>query len=282
MRKLLYTAIALLTFGLPASASAFQAPALQGRVNDYANLLTPDQRAALEGKLKAFESKTSAQIAVLTTTSMQGLSIDEYAVKTFAEWKLGQKGVDNGLLIVYSTDGDHYRIEVGYGLEGAIPDGKAGEILRRDLRGHADPKKGTRDFNAAFNAATDAVSAIIASEYAKDPSGASLRKKDYTPLIVVMVIGLIVTVFLSFVHFAVGGVGGGAIGAVVGLVGALNPAAMLLCIFIGVIVGLFARPLIIAIGESDIGTGGGGGFLDSVGDAFSGGGGGSGGGGASD
>jgi uncharacterized protein len=277
MIGLLKASFVLLTVGLPSSAAAFQAPALKGQVNDYANLLTPDQRNALESKLKAFESKTSAQVVVLTTTSMQGLSIDEYAVKTFAEWKLGQKGVDNGLLIVYSTDGDHYRIEVGYGLEGAIPDGKAGEILRRDLRGHADPKKGTRDFNAAFNAATDAVTAIIAAEYAKDPSGKSLKRKDIGPIILALVIGLVMTVVMSIIHPIVGGIGGGASGMLIAVLGAFSPGGLVL---IGIIVGLLIKPILESAGNSDFG--GFGGFSDSGSGSFSGGGGGSGGGGASD
>ena len=96
--------LALVFLGAMAGSSyAFDVPVLRGRVNDYANLLTPDQRATLEATLRGLEEKTSAQVAILTVTSLQGLDVGGFSMKVVEAWKLGQKGKDNGLLIMYST-----------------------------------------------------------------------------------------------------------------------------------------------------------------------------------
>ena len=125
-RFLLLSAI-LLTASIVAGADI---PYLTGRVTDNAQILSPETSRSLTDSLKAHESRTGNQIAVLTIPTLNGESIEEYAVEVFKEWKLGQKGKDNGILIVVVPNDRRMRIEVGYGLEGTITDLMAGQIIR--------------------------------------------------------------------------------------------------------------------------------------------------------
>jgi uncharacterized protein len=113
-----------------AIARADDIPFLSGRVVDDANILSQGERDRLTAMLKAHEQETTNQIVVLTVPSLGDDSVEEYAVKVFEKWKLGQKGKDNGILVVVAPQEHKMRIEVGYGLEGTITDGTAGEIIR--------------------------------------------------------------------------------------------------------------------------------------------------------
>jgi len=103
-------------------------PKPSGRVNDFAELLDAPSRAALEQRLQDVETRTSSEIAVATVKSLEGMSIEEYANRLFKEWGVGQEKTDNGVLILVAPNEREMRIEVGYGLEGVLPDGLAGEI----------------------------------------------------------------------------------------------------------------------------------------------------------
>ena len=113
-----------------ALAFAANIPFLTGRVVDDANILGDEAQARLTATLKTHEDATTNQIVVLTVTTIGGQSIEEYAVKVFEGWKLGNKDKDNGILVVVVPEDRKMRIEVGYGLEGVLPDGAAGEIIR--------------------------------------------------------------------------------------------------------------------------------------------------------
>src|SRR5688572_9294161 len=112
-------------------AFAADIPFLTGRVVDDANIIGDEAQARLTATLKTHEDATTNQIVVLTVTTIAGQSIEEYAVKVFETWKLGNKEKDNGILVVVVPQDGKMRIEVGYGLEGVLPDGAAGEIIRR-------------------------------------------------------------------------------------------------------------------------------------------------------
>ncbi|MBN1541840.1 TPM domain-containing protein [candidate division KSB1 bacterium] len=105
-------------------------PYLTGRVNDTAQILSPEVIQSLSQSLKEHENRTGNQIAVLTIPTLGDENIEDYAVKVFEEWKLGQKGKDNGILIVVAPNDRRLRIEVGYGLEGTLTDATAGRIIR--------------------------------------------------------------------------------------------------------------------------------------------------------
>jgi uncharacterized protein len=111
-------------------AAAQEVPYLTGRVVDEAHILSQDAQTRLTAALKAHEDATSNQIVVLTVPTTGDDSIESYSNTVFHTWKLGQKGKDNGVLVVVATRDHKMRIEVGYGLEGTLPDGAAGEIIR--------------------------------------------------------------------------------------------------------------------------------------------------------
>lgn len=190
--KTFCVAMALIGY-VTTAALSFEVPELQGhRVNDYAGLMTPADREDLANTLRALEEKTTAQVAILTVKDLQGEDMKSFKHTVFTTWKLGQKNKDNGLLIVYSVD-DHYGIEVGYGLEGAIPDSVAGDIIRHKLRAKADPKKGLRDFHGAFADAVATISErILAESEVKATTG------DRPPLwaVFLIVVGVIVVVII--------------------------------------------------------------------------------------
>jgi uncharacterized protein len=129
-------------------------PYLTGRVNDNAGILSKETAQILTDSLKAHEDRTGNQVVVLTIPSLDGDNIEDYANKVFNEWKLGQKGKDNGILIVVVPDDRRMRIEVGYGLEGTMPDLLASRIIQEI----ATPRFREGDYNGGI---TDCVNSVI-------------------------------------------------------------------------------------------------------------------------
>jgi len=115
---------------LAGAAWAVDVPMLSGRVVDNAELLSPTVRNALAAKLKAHEDATGNQIVVLTVATLDGDSVEPYAVRVFEAWKLGKKGKDNGVLLLAVPKERKLRIEVGYGLEGVLTDAVTSRIIR--------------------------------------------------------------------------------------------------------------------------------------------------------
>lgn len=112
-----------------ASLSALELPRLGGRVNDSAGMLSAQTRAELETSLADLEATDSTQIVVLTIPSLEGEVLEEYSLRVVEAWKIGQKGLDNGALLLIARDERKLRIEVGYGLEGSLTDLVAGRII---------------------------------------------------------------------------------------------------------------------------------------------------------
>ncbi len=111
-------------------ATAFIVPTTpDGYVNDYANVLTPSTKAELEKQLQLFVASTTNEIAVVTVPSLDGDTIERYALKLFESWKIGKAKQDNGILLLVAVNDRKLRIEVGYGLEGALPDILAKNII---------------------------------------------------------------------------------------------------------------------------------------------------------
>ena len=129
-RALVAAATILAVLAGPVAAAI---PRPSGYVNDFASVLTEDDRAYLVRFLGDLERDTNAEVVVVTVTSLEGLSIEEYANRLFADWGIGKRAQDNGVLLLVAPAERRVRIEVGYGLEGNLPDGLAGEIIRTDI-----------------------------------------------------------------------------------------------------------------------------------------------------
>jgi uncharacterized protein len=129
MRRLI-AIVAILIACTAQSAFAYSSPgAPQGYVNDFAKVLKPETKSALEKDLASFEKTTSNEVTVAIIPDMGGDYIENYAVKLFEEWKIGKKEKDNGILLLLSMKEHAMRIEVGYGLEGSLVDSNAQSIL---------------------------------------------------------------------------------------------------------------------------------------------------------
>ena len=113
------------------SAQARQTlPKPAGRITDLANVIDAGTESELDRRLDELEQKTSHEVAVATVTSLGGTTVEDYAERLFKEWGVGQAQQDNGVLVLVAPNEREMRIEVGYGLEGILPDGLAGEIIR--------------------------------------------------------------------------------------------------------------------------------------------------------
>jgi uncharacterized protein len=137
-------------------------PELWGaRVHDDAHVLKHETVEALEAQLKAYEDSTSNQIAILTITSLDGESIEEYSLRVAEKWKLGQKDKDNGVLLLIAVDDHKMRIEVGHGLEGVLTDALSNRIIRNEMA----PAFRRADFDDGVSAAITAITKAIGGEY---------------------------------------------------------------------------------------------------------------------
>ena len=126
--------VVVFTLVLPLAALAYASPGRpSGYVNDFAGLLTPAERQTLEQKLQSFEQQSGNQIAVVTISALGDDTIENYAVALFKEWGIGSKQHDNGILLLVARDDREVRIEVGYGLEGALPDALSHTIIQTIL-----------------------------------------------------------------------------------------------------------------------------------------------------
>lgn len=130
LMRWLRVVVILLLGTLVSPAHALEVPPLQGRVNDLADVIPAPAEQAMSQRLQAFEQKTGFQYAVLTVPSLEGDPIEDFGIRVVEAWKLGREGKDDGLLVLVAVADKRMRIEVGYGLEGAIPDALAGRIVR--------------------------------------------------------------------------------------------------------------------------------------------------------
>jgi uncharacterized protein len=125
------TALALAL--LASTAGAVEVPALRSRVMDRAELLPPDREQLLEGRLGRFEQEKGTQVVVHTTPSLEGLDIETYSMRVAEAWKIGRGRIDDGVILTVAPNERQVRIEVGYGLEGAIPDALTSRIIQEQI-----------------------------------------------------------------------------------------------------------------------------------------------------
>jgi uncharacterized protein len=267
------------------SANALDVPPLRGYVNDYANMMSGQTRAKLEGELKAFERSDSTQLVVLTIPSLQGEALEEFSIKVAEAWKIGQKGKDNGIIFLVANQERKIRIEVGRGLEGRLTDLTAGRIIDLAIK----PRFKRGDYDGGFTAGIHALVDAARGEFKAEEKRAPAKRKQGSPLPAMLIFSAITLLALGRFSRILGGAAG-AVGLPVIAYFALGSSiitAILLGI-LGLLLGVFLPAFFsgrhgggfIYTGGS-WGSGGDSGGGDFGGGGFSGGGGDFGGGGAS-
>jgi len=255
-----------------AADSQVAIPSLTARVTDQTGTFTSAQKAALEQTLQDFEAKKGSQIAVLIISSTAPETIEQYSMRVVEQWKLGRKRVDDGALLIVAKDDRALRIEVGYGLEGALNDA----VCKRIITEIVTPRFQQGDFYGGISAGVNRMMSVIEGEPLPEPAqGTPASDRDlshFVPVLFILTLigGSILRVILG--RFA----GAIAAGGVTALVAWMFIGTIAVTILAGVLAFLFT---LLDGGRYGVGSGRYGGF--GGGGGFSGGGGGFGGGGAS-
>ena len=274
-RALLFAVVFFSSFGIGAQIAV---PPLTGHVIDLTGTLSVEQKAALEQTLTAFEASKGSQLAVLMIPSTAPEAIEQYALRVAEQWKLGRKKVDDGVILVVAKEDRALRIEVGYGLEGALNDATSKRIISETIL----PRFKQQDFYGGIGAGVGQIIRVIEGEPLPSPARASAGSfgdiEQYAPVVFILAL-------------VVGGVLRAALGRVAGALATGTAVALLAWFIVGVLsvaalAGVMALVVTLlggGMGRHGLGGyyGGGGGRGPLGGGGFSGGGGGFGGGGAS-
>lgn len=159
-------------------------PVFRERITDLSSTLSSSDKNALEGKLADFERATSNQIAVLIIPSLGGESIEDYSMHVAEKNKLGKKGRDNGILMVIAKDDHKMRIEVGYGLEGALPDAICTQIIRKIV----GPQFKQGNYAGGISDGVDAMMAATKGEFKGDEEHGGKRRNTGLGTIIIFLI----------------------------------------------------------------------------------------------
>ncbi|HEY7758437.1 MAG TPA: YgcG family protein [Burkholderiales bacterium] len=189
--------LALLLGLAPALAQDVPVPPLRARVTDLTATLSAEQTAQLERKLTDFEARKGSQIAVLIVPTTRPESIEQYSIRVAEAWKLGRKGVDDGALLLVAKDDRELRIEVGYGLEGALTDLVSNRIVEDIIV----PRFRQGDFHGGIEAGVDAMIKVVDGEPlpAPAPRGRTWVRGVGGNLETVLIVGFVLV-------FVIGGV----------------------------------------------------------------------------
>lgn len=170
-------------------------------VSDLAGFMSTQEQAALEQKLVAYSDSTSNEIAIVTVQSIGQYDIADYTVQLYNKWKIGGKKNNNGLLILAAKDERKIWITTGYGLEGALPDGLIGQIIRDEM----EPNFKHGDFYAGFEAGTNALMDAARGEYTAEPKE---KPEKGGGIGTALIIFIIILIFLAASRGGGGGGGG--------------------------------------------------------------------------
>lgn len=273
MMRLLFMLCLVLLGGTPAAAEV-AVPPLAERVTDLTATLSPAAKAGIEARLADLERRKGSQLAVLVVPTTGEETIEQYGIRVAEAWQLGRKGVDDGLLLLVAKDDRTVRIEVGYGLEGVIPDAVAKRVIEEVIV----PRFKAGEFEAGIGAGVDSLIKLVDGELLPEPQKAASGSLSGT---------LFDSLFPAAILFIV--VVGGILRAIFGRLLGAGIAAGVAFFGAWLIAGTLVAALILALIVfvfTLLGGGGGGGHIggggwSSGGGGFSGGGGGFGGGGAS-
>jgi uncharacterized protein len=188
-RKIL--AFVALFFFTALSMAEVAVPPLVSHVTDLTGTLSATERAQLEQKLAAFEARKGSQIAVLIIPTTHPETIEQYAIRVAEAWKLGRKGIDDGVLLLVAKQDRTVRIEVGYGLEGVLPDAVAKRIVEETII----PQLRQGKFATAIDAGIDRVTSVIEGE----PLPAPQPRRGTAPTGMGIVLDNIIFVFIALI-----------------------------------------------------------------------------------
>lgn len=272
----------LLWLAPPARAQAVPVPPLAAAVTDLTGTLSAPQRADLDARLRTWAQQKGSQIAVLIVPTTAPESIEQYAIRVAEAWKIGRKGSDDGVIIVVAKNDRTVRLEVGYGLEGAIPDAVAKRVIEETIV----PRFRAGDFHGGLSEGITSVMKLVEGEKLPPPAASLHRPGSGIDLQLVMFALVFLTVVNGILGSIFGRVAGSLLGSggagllvwfVVGSLGVAIAVAVLGFILSAVFGGSRGGLPVGRWGGGSGWGGGGGGF----GGGFGGGGGGFGGGGAS-
>lgn len=206
-------ALLLMTFILPGNINASTtkySPTSKFYINDFADILNTSTEENIFNTSRVIDERTTAQLVVVTVPSLDGRDIESYANELFREWKIGNKEKNNGILLLISKEDRKIRIEVGYGLEGALPDSKAGRILD-DI---AIPYLKENDYDSAVNNVEEELKGIIYKEYGIEGGYDNYTEEEGNNIwsvvggIIVMIIMAILFIKNPWLFLFMGGRGG--------------------------------------------------------------------------
>ncbi|MCB2167747.1 MAG: TPM domain-containing protein [Deltaproteobacteria bacterium] len=273
---------------VPLGAYALTVPSLKGRVNDYAQMLSPTAVQHLDRVLQDLEISDSTQIVVLTIPSLEGDSLEDFSIRVAEQWRIGQKNLDNGAILLIAKAERKLRIEVGYGLEGRLTDLMAGRIIANVIV----PRFKDGQIDQGVLDGVQAMVGVVKGEFSASeaPSGNRGQGPRSGNGLFGLILALFILNVLGRLRRSLGAVAGAVIVPIIGTA-IFGFSMMLLAVLIpiGIVVGLLAgfmgAPLVFGhsghrAGRGGFWMGGGGGLGGGFG-GFSGGGGGFGGGGAS-
>lgn len=265
--------------GLAGAEDLQPIPQLTAPVTDLSGTLSADQRGQLIAKLAAFEAQKGAQIAVLLVPTVKPEAIEQYSIRVAEAWKLGRKGVDDGMLLLIAKQDRKLRIEVGYGLEGALNDATAKRIVSETIT----PRFKQGDFYGGIDAGLDVIIKVVGGEALPPPKaksgGGSTTASNGDNFETLLIAGFILVFVVGGILRAIFGrfLAAGIIGGVAGVIASILLSSMIVAVLIGVAVFIFS----LIFGRGGGGWSSGGGSWGGGSGGFSGGGGSFGGGGAS-
>lgn len=223
MKKLLLILLLVVSFIAGIAQNVVPPPNPPRLVNDYAGVLSKEQVSILEEKLVALDDSTSNQIAVVILKSLDGYEVQEYANKLFRSWGIGNKKTNNGVLILASIEDRKVWIEVGYGLEGAIPDVTASSIYRNEIV----PEFKQQNYYRGIDNAVNALAKAAVGEYKTKRVKKNNNSGDDGSSILTFIFIIIVIIFILGAGRGGGGRGGRG-GGMMSRRGAANVAEALL------------------------------------------------------
>lgn len=218
--RLLALGLMLLIASNFAHAAILPVPALKSRVTDLTQTLSVSEQDQLEQKLAAFEQKKGSQITLLIVPSTQPEDIAQYSLRVVEKWKIGREKTDDGVLLLVAKDDRKMRIEVGYGLEGAIPDLYAKRIISEVI----SPQFKQGNFYGGLNAGIDKLIGLVDGETLPAPAKQSAKQGEI-PLGILLFIGLFGAAILPsiFGRFFGSAANAGLVGGAAGLMGVALP-----------------------------------------------------------